>query len=401
MTHQLDNQVAQFIANAYANAPGVRRWLDEAGVDPASVGSVADLGKIPVLTKDRLVELQAADPPLAGFLGVPMRKVRRIFISPGPLYEVFGDEEEWQKTGAALLAQAGFDAESIVLNGLSYHLASGGYLLDSILQTIGATIIPAGVGNAELQVKLLIDLGVTGYAGTPSWLLTILRKADELGVPREAIRIRSALLSAEPLAPADRATLVDDYGMQVINAYATAELGVLAYDTEGSPAMRLVDFPVVQLVDRETGEEVGPGDVGEVVVTNLNPTYPLIRFGTGDLAMNLDPAPGQSVQGERSIRLVGRIGDAVKVRGMFVHPNQLRVVMGQHGVTDYVARIRRPDIRDELTLELVRPAATDDGWLDSLQAAVRQICRVTADHIQFVEAVNEDAGQIIDERTWD
>ena len=288
-----------------------------------------------------------------------------------------------------------------MLNGLSYHLASGGFLLDRILQTIGATIVPAGVGNAELQVKLLVDLGVTGYAGTPSWLLTLLRTAAEQNVPREAIRLQRALLSAEPLAPGDRATLVDEYGMQVLNAYATAELGVLAYDLAGDPAMRLVDFPVIQVVDRDTGEKVGPGDVGEVVVTNLNPTYPLVRFGTGDLAMNLDPAPGASTQGERAIRLVGRIGDAVKVRGMFVHPNQLRVVMGQHGVTDYLARVRRPDIRDELVLELTPPDGADDAWLDALRGAFRQICRVSIDAVVQTDAVGPESGQIVDERVWD
>ena len=180
--------------------------------------------------------------------------------------------------------------------------------------------------------------------------MTLLQKAEEEGVNREAIPLRRALLSAEPLAPSMRPTLVDDYGLTVINAYATGELGLLAYDLDGNPAMRLMETPIIQVVDSDTGLEVAPGDVGEIVVTNLNPTYPLIRFGTGDLAMVFGPAPGEGGQGERSIRLVGRAGEAVKVRGMFVHPNQVRVVMGQLGIERYAATVTRPDVRDELSI---------------------------------------------------
>jgi len=403
MTVDLDARVAAFVPAAYAAAPGVKRWLDQAGIAPEDIRSVADLNSIPVLTKDKLVELQATDPPFGGFLGVPMSHVERIFISPGPLYEVHGNERDWQETGAEMLRQAGFSQESVVLNALNYHLASGGFLLDGILRQLGAAVIPVGVGNADLQIKMMMELKATGYAGTPSWLLTLLRKADEMDAPREQIKLRYALVSAEPLAASDRATLVDEYGISVINAYATAELGMLAYDLEGAPAMRLVESPVVQLVDRDTGEEVGPGDVGEVVVTNLNMTYPLIRLGTGDLAMNIDPAPGESSQGQRSIRLVGRVGDAIKVRGMFVHPNQVRAALGQHGISDFSAVVERPDVRDMLTLQVVAPAelANDDAFVEELRAAFRQICRINLDALEFVESVGDEAGKIVDKRSWD
>lgn len=403
MTIDLDARVAEFAPAAYAAAPGIKRWLDQAGVAPEEIRSVADLNKIPVLTKDKLVELQAADPPLGGFLGVPMSQVARIFISPGPLYEVHGDERDWQETGAEMLRQAGFSADSVVLNALNYHLASGGFLLDGILRQLGAAVIPVGVGNADLQIKMMVDLKATGYAGTPSWLLTLLRKADELSVSREQIGLRYALVSAEPLAASDRDYLAQEYGMKVINAYATAELGMLAYDLEGSPAMRLVESPVVQIVDRDTGREVGPGDVGEVVVTNLNMTYPLIRLGTGDLAMNIDPAPGESSQGERSIRLVGRVGDAIKVRGMFVHPNQVRAALAPLDVSEFTAIVERPDVRDILTLEIVAPAgvANNAAYSEQVRAAFRQICRLKLDELKFVDSVGEGAGKIVDKRSWD
>lgn len=401
MSHALDATVAAFVADAHARAPGVQRWFEQAGLAPADVQSVADLSKVPVLSKDHLVELQATDPPFGGFLAVPMAGVQRIFMSPGPLYEPHGDETAWQDMGAALLRRAGLSQGDIVLNALGYHFAPGGFLLDGIVRALGATVVPVGVGNAELQVKILVDLGVTCYAGTPSWLMTLLQKADELKL-RDAIRLRTAFLSAEPLAPGVRQQLVDRYGMAVVNAYATAELGVLAYDIEGAPTLRLVEHPIVQVVDRDTGQEVGPGDVGEIVVTNLSATYPLIRFGTGDLAMNLDPAPGKSSQGERSIRLVGRIGEAVKVRGMFVHPNQIRVVAGQLGVDACMAIVRRPETRDELTLRIVLPPGASQSELEpALATAFRAICRVALDRLEVVAALDAQPGTIVDERTWE
>lgn len=402
MSASLDAALRTFLATAYAAAPGVTQWFDQAGIAPGDVQSVADLDKIPVLTKDRMVELQAAEPPFGGFLGVPMARVKRVFLSPGPLLEPHGDETVWQEAGADVLRAAGFGPDDVVLNALGYHLSPGGFLLDGVLQAVGATVVPVGVGNAELQLKMMMDLQAAGYAGTPSWLMSLLQKAEEAGIDRGRIPLRRALLSAEPLPPTMRATLADDYGLTVLNAYATGELGVLAYDLTGAPVMQLVDTPIIQIVDRDTGKTVGPGDVGEIVVTNLNPTYPLIRFGTGDLAMNLDPAPGESRQGERSIRLVGRVGDAVKVRGMFVHPNQVRAVMAQVGIDQFCTTVTRPDVRDELAVDIVLPGVADEADVRArLEQAFRDVCRVGIDQLQVVDAVPTDAPVIDDQRTWD
>jgi len=390
-------ELQAFIAHAYGHAAGVRRWLDGAGVDPAAIATVADLARIPVLSKDRMIELQAADPPFGGFLAAPMTAVHRIFQSPGPIYDLQGHERDYWRVGRALFA-AGIRAGDIVLNCLGYHLSPGGFLLDHMLRAAGCTVVPAGIGAAELQVKFLAELGATGYAGLPSWLLTLFQKAQELGVPREAIKLRRALFSGEPLFPHDRARLVNDYGLTVVNAYATAELGVLAYDLDGAPAMRLVDHPIIQIVDRDTGQEVGPGEAGEVVVTNLSALYPLVRFGTGDLAMLFDPAPGASRQGERAIRLVGRVGDAVKVRGMFVHPNQLRAALGQAGVTAFHAVVRRPAARDELTVRVTLLGGDLTAVQEPMQRAVREICRVSVDRFEVADDLGDQAGKITDER---
>jgi phenylacetate-CoA ligase len=272
---------------------------------------------------------------------------------------------------------------------------------------MGATIIPAGVGNAELQVKMMLDLKVSGYVGTPSWLMALIQKAEESGLDfRKAFALKKTLLSAEPLPPALRQTLVEKYGLQIANAYGTAELGFLAYNLEGGLAMRLLETSIVQVVNPESGESVGAGETGEVVVTTFNETYPLIRLGTGDLAMNVDPAPGQSRQGERAIILVGRVGDAVKVRGMFLHPNQLRfAVGGVAGAAKFQAVVTRPENRDDFALRIVLSDESADrqALTETLSQAIQSTCRVKVDRVEFVSAqeVGDNAGVILDQRTWE
>ncbi len=403
MSTDLDRRVATFVAEAYERSVGVRRWFDQAGITPADIQGVADLEKIPVLSKDKMIELQAADPPFGGFLTVPLTEVSHVFFSPGPLYEPAADESSLMETAAPLFREAGFGPESVVLNALSYHLVPAGLMVDRVLQHVGATVIPVGVGNADLQVKMMVDFGVTGYVGTPSWLMSLLKKAEEMGVPREAIRLKHALVTAEPLPASLRVRLVNEYGIQVTNAYATAELGFLAYDREGQMAMRLLEGPIIQVVDRDTGKTVAPGDAGEVVVTLFNPTYPLIRFGTGDLAVNVDPAPGKSRQSERAIILVGRVGDAVKVRGMFVHPNQIAFALSRFPVAAHQAVVRRPELRDEWVLRIVLAEDVEDReqLAEAIKATIREVCRVRLDGLEFVDNLPGDAPAIVDERTWD
>ena len=395
----------QFIQYAYANAPAVKAILDGANLSPDDIQAVADLDRIPVTSKDRLVELQQADPPFGGFLAVPFEEIQHVFYSPGPLYEPHAGESAVTDTVREMLAIAGFEAGEVVINTFGYHLIPTGLAIDQALRDIGAKVIPAGVGNADLQIKMMRDLGVTGYVGTPSWLMALIQKAEEMGLDFGQLSLRKALVSAEPLPPDLRQTFVEKYGLRVTNAYGTAELGFLAYDTEGSLPMRLLETSIIQVANPETGEPVTSGAVGEVVVTTFNETYPLIRLGTGDLAMNVDPAPGQSRQSERSIILVGRLGDAVKVRGMFVHPNQLRFALGRiPGVAGFQALITRPENRDQFTLRvaLVEEAADRETLVAALSTAIQSACRVKVDQFEFVSADDFDEGAqiILDERNW-
>ena len=407
MTTSLEEKLRGIIQHAYDNAQAVKAIFDQADLTPDDVQALVDLEKIPVTSKDRLVELQQAKPPFGGFLAVSVEKLQHVFFSPGPLYEPHAGESAVMDTIREMFGVVGFGSGDVVINAFGYHLIPTGLAVDQVLTEMGATVIPAGVGNADLQIKMMLDLRATGYIGTPSWLMALIQKAEEMGMDfAKAFSLKKALVSAEPLPPQMRQAFVEKYGLEVTNAYGTAELGFLAYNTEGGLAMSLLESSIVQVVNPETGASVDTGESGEVVVTTFNETYPLIRLGTGDLAMNVDPAPGKSRQGERSIILVGRVGDAVKVRGMFVHPNQLSFAVGQvPGVKGFQAVVTRPENRDEFALHVVleNESADKETLTEALSQAVQSACRVKLDQVAFVSAeeIGEKAGILLDKRTWE
>jgi phenylacetate-CoA ligase len=403
----IDERVRETIQFAYANAPAVKTRFDQAGLKPEDIQGVADLARIPLQTKDEMVALQQADPPFGGSLAVPLSEVSHIFFSPGPLFEPgpAADDPIWDMTEATL-ARSGFEANDIILNSLSYHLVPAGYHFDVAFTRLGGTVIPAGVGNSDLQLQMMRDLGATGYVGTPSFLMSLIQKAEEKGHEfKRDYKLRKAITTAEPLPPALRQTLVDTYGLQLTNAYATAEFGILATNSSPGMAMQLLSEPVVQVVNPDSGQSVGAGETGEVVVTNFSRIYPLIRFGTGDMAMNIDPRPGESEQEERSVILVGRRGEAVKVRGMFLHPNQLRFAIGQvPGVLALQAVISRPELRDSFDLRVVVEEDADETeTAERLKQAITGLCRVRVDSVEFVppQTITPDSPTVVDERTWD
>ncbi len=399
----LDAQLARHVQHAYAHAPGIKKIFDAAGVKPAQIKRVADLERVPVTSKDQLAELQKQNPPFGGFLAVDAQKLKHIFLSPGPLYEPHGAEKALATVFTNVFRVAGFKRGDVVLNTLSYHLVPAGLLLDHALQSVGATVVPSGVGNTELQVKLMLDLRVNGYAGTPSFLMTLIKKAEEMGLDfKKNFTLSHTLFSAEPYFPSLRAQLEGAYGLKTMNVYATAELGALAYDTPDKSALQLVDGAVIELVDRDTGKRVGARAPGEVVVTTFNETYPLIRLGTGDMAVYTDDSL-------KNILLVGRAGEAVKVRGMFVHPNQLKLAASKFPA---IARVQgvvtRPDkLRDDFALkvELADESAPADRekLRAEYSAAVQGVCRVSVDRVEFIAkgSLPENARGMVDERKWE
>jgi len=404
---EISERLKHIIRHAYDNAPAVKEIMDGAGVSPDDIQTVADLDEIPVTSKERLVELQAANPPFGGFLAVPPASLKRVYVSPGPLYDPQGTEEVATRAAAEAFTPTGLGPGDIVLNAISYHMVPAGLLLDEVLQAMGATIVPTGIGNTQLQVKIMHNLQVTGYVGTPSFLAALIDEAEKMGYDFKAdFALRSALVTAEPLPPSLRQRFEEQYDINVVSAYGTADLGLLGYECEQKAGFHIPEDVIVQVVDPETGKSLGPGAVGEVVATTFNETYPLIRFGTGDLSFYTDQPCACDRTSQRLVALVGRVGEAVKVRGMFVHPNQVRFAIGQFpAIARVQAVVTRPADWDELTLRVV---LADEGadrqqLTGALGEAIRVACRVRADRIEFVtaDAVAEDASLILDERTWE
>jgi phenylacetate-CoA ligase len=398
---ELDEKLRQMVQSAYANAPAVKARFDEAGINPHDIQTVADLVQIPIMPKDQIIQLQQSDPPFGGMLGVSPDQVTHIFFSPGPIYEpALEPDDSSLDMAVECLRRSGFQPGQRVLNSFSYHLVPAGLTLDMALTRLGCIVVPGGVGNSDLQLKMVEDLHLVGYVGTPSFLLHLLEKADEIG---KQLTLTHALVSAEPLLPPMRAAIAA-HGVAIGNAYATADFGMLALNLGQGLAMQLLPQPIVEVLDPDTGQPVGPGEPGEVVATNFSKIYPLIRIGTGDMAVNVDPKPGESTQAERSIILVGRSGEAAKVRGMFVHPNQLRFAARQvAGVKAVQGAVSQPDNRDNFVVRAEIEAGADTTAVSQqLKEAIQGVCRVRVDAVEPVPAgtITDETPGMVDERLW-
>jgi phenylacetate-CoA ligase len=364
---------ASFLSRAMDQAPGLKRHL--AATDPAAVTSRAALAGLPVLRKPALMAMQQADPPFGGFVPAGVVAGARVFMSPGPVWEPQGlGQDPWN--AARALHAAGFKKGEVVVNCFGYQLAPGGFILDEGLRALGCTVFPAGPGNTETQIAAIAALKPAGYVGTPDFLKVILDKAAEAGA--DASSITKALVSGGALF----ASLRDEYrarGIAVLQAYATADIGVIAYESavEGTPCEGLIvnEDILVEIVRPGTSEPVRDGEVGEVVVTTLNPAYPLVRFGTGDLSAVL---AGASPCGRTNIRLKGWMGRAdqrTKVKGMFVDPAQIAaIVKAVPGIAKARLVIARDGEQDAMILE-VEPGeggAIDEARLvEALKAETR------------------------------
>jgi len=346
------------IAGAIVAAPGVAAHL--AGVDPKSVTDRAALARLPVLRKSDLAGAQATNPPFGGFAAGVATGFDHVFQSPGPIYEPGSRARDWWRLGRFLHA-CGIGPSDLVHNCFAYHLTPAGLMFESAAAAVGATVLPAGTGQTELQVQAARDVGSTAYAGTPDYLKVILDAADAAGV---TLAIRRAAVSGGALFPALRQAYADR-GIDCLQCYATADLGLIAYESAGGEGMIVDEGVVVEIVRPGTGEPVPDGEVGEVVVTTLNPDYPLIRFATGDLSAVL---PGESPCGRTNMRIrgwMGRADQTTKIKGMFVRPEQVAALIARH-----------PEVRR------ARVVASRDGEADAMTV--------------LVEAEDADAGRIGD-----
>lgn len=398
MSH-FDQRVKDLVVHAYDKAPSIKKLLDDANVAPDDIQSAADLAKIPVLSKDELVEIHRANPPFGGFLTIDPNDLPRIYISPGPIFDPQPPPEDPEATLAAF-RYVGFGHEDRVLNTFAYHLTPAGMLLDEGLRACGATVLPTGPGNTELQIMMATSLGATGFVGQPSYLMTLLDKVESMGMNADSFPIKKALFSAEPYTPNQRQRFEDEWGMKTTSAYGTADLGFIGYTKDGVEGFVLNDTVLLQICDPKTGELLPDGEIGEIVATTFNKAYPLIRFGTGDLGAispNLIDDKHQHLLG-----LFGRSGDAIKVRGMFLHPNQLMAAKTAFPQIEKLqAIITRPENKDVVTIRIqLKEEASADGLAEKLIQLAQNAARLRIDEVIFVDEIDSKERTIKDERDW-
>jgi phenylacetate-coenzyme A ligase PaaK-like adenylate-forming protein len=384
------------IAHAKARAPGFARILAE--VDPAQVSSRAALARLPVTRKSDLGELQKAIPPLGGLNATPRDKLGKLFVSPGPIYEPEGLGKDWWRTARGLHA-GGFRAGDLVMNTFAYHFTPAGSMLESGALALGCTVVPTGIGQTEMQVAAIRDLGINAFIGTPSFLKLIADKAGELKLDVSALK--KAMVGAEYLPPALRISM-GERGIRVMQLYATADLGHLAYETtmpDGTltEGMILDEGLILEIVRPGTGDPVPQGEVGEVVITTFNRDYPLVRFGTGDLSAVLS---GPSPCGRSNTRIkgwMGRADQSTKVRAMFVTAKQVSEILRRHPDVLRARLVVEGEVgQDRMTLKCEakeRPA----GLAEAIIASIRDVTKLRGE-VEFVAPGSlPNDGKVIDD----
>ncbi len=388
------NLLPDLIRNAIAAAPG---WADHLkGIDPATATSRAALGLLPVLRKSGLHALQARRPPFGGFATTPVGEVARVFMSPGPIFEPEGRGEDWWRAARALFA-AGVRKGDIVHNTFAYHLTPGGWLVDSGARALGCAVVAAGPGNTEQQIEAIQALKPNVYVGVPDYLKILLDKARDTG--KDATSFKKALVGGAALFPSLRAEY-KQRGVATFQMYATADLGIIAYESPALDSMIVDEGVIVEIVRPGTGDPVPPGEVGEVVVTSFNRDYPMIRFATGDLSAVL---PGISPCGRTNMRIKGWLGRAdqtTKVKGLFVHPEQVAEVAKRHaGVGRVRLVVGRAGEQDVMTL---RAEAAEDAGLKAKLAETLQAVTKLKGEVEIVApgSLPNDGKVIADERTY-
>ncbi len=397
-----DKRLAEMVRTGFERSPKLRSVLQDRGLKPVDIQTVQDLEKLPIVSREQIVGIEAQNPPYGG-LADPDAHIERIFISPGPVYEphLGSDDPLWARAYKA----AGFTKGDTVLNAFSYHMVAAGLTFHGGLNMVGATVVPSGTSTSQQQVQLIKDLNITGYTGTPSFLMSIIDKAREMGFDfSKDFKVKRASFAAEPLQPSLRQRFETEFGIDTFQMYGATEVGDVAYECPAKKGWHLCEEVIVEIVDPATGMHVNPGELGEVVVTRLNHIFFLLRFGTGDLSSIIEePCPC----GRTSLRLAGiagRVGDAVKVRGMFVAPSQVkRVCAGFEGIGVQLV-ITRSGHRDILTARLDNRGVDIDRPALQLQfeKVFQEICTVKVDAVEFLEprSLKDDAKLLVDERTW-
>ena len=388
-------QLREQLRYAKANIPAYADLLY--AVDPEEIKDRSLLARLPVTRKSEMGKAQAKAPPLGGYTDLKGRRLPRVFASPGAIFEPQADSENFWRLARALHA-AGCREGDLVYNTFSYHFTPAGFMLESGAHALGCTVFPAGVGQTELQVQAMAHLRPHFYVGTPSFLKILLDKAKEMKADVSSLKL--GLVSGEALPGPLRAELSDS-GVDVLQGYATADVGLIGYESQSREGLLLDEEILLEIVRPGSGDPVDPGEVGEVLVTPLKPGYPLIRFATGDLSAAME---GVSPCGRTSPRIKGWMGRAdqtTKVRGMFVHPSQVAAVVARHDELRRarleISRVENTDLM-KMLCEVTAASGLADDFTQVVAESIREICNLRGE-VELVEAGQlPNDGKVIDDR---
>lgn len=393
-------RLAAQVAHAKANAPAYTKLL--AHVDPQSVVTRVALAALPVTRKSELLDLQKAARPFGGFAatgwGAHPNRAQRVFASPGPLYEPETVRPDYWRLARALVA-AGFEPGNLLHNTFAYHFTPAGSMVETAALALGCTVFPAGTGQTEMQVQAIAELRPDGYVGTPSFLKIILDKADEIGA--DVSSLKKALVSGEAFPPSLRDALAAR-GIGGYQVYASADLGCIAYESAARSGLIVDEGVLVEIVRPGTGDPVAVGEVGEVVVTTLNPDYPLLRFGTGDLSAVLPESLQQSSAcGRTNMRLKGWLGRAdqtTKVKGMFVHPSQVADILRRHpALLKARLTVDNPGGNDRMTLQCETRDDASGELVAAVSASIREVTKLRGEVALCAAGTLPNDGKVIDD----
>lgn len=390
------------IANAMAHAPAMAERLR--GVDPASITSTAALARLPVLRKSELLDRQTtalSGDPFGGFSAVgwgtarpASRRALRVFASPGPIHEPESSRPDYWRMARALHA-AGFRAGDLVHNCFSYHFTPAGAMMDGSAHALGCTVFPAGTGQTDLQLQAMQALAPDAYAGTPSFLRVLLEKADAEGIALPSLA--KAALSGEAV-PAALRDWLSARGIAAYQSYGTADLGLVAYETRSREGLVIDEGVIVEIVRPGTGDPVADGEVGELVVTTLNPDYPLIRFATGDLSAVLAGTCPTGRTNQRIRGWLGRADQSTKVRGMFVHPSQVAEIARRHAPLGRIRLVVEGEMADDRMTLHVEAEGAPEGLVERIAQSIRDITKLRGEVALVPPGSLPNDGKVIDDR---
>jgi phenylacetate-CoA ligase len=386
------------VAHAKAHAPAFAELLKD--VDAASVQSRAALARLPVIRKTELLERQKASRAAGGnaFGGFSTlgfgQGMTRVFASPGTIYEPEGTRTDYWRMARTMFA-AGFRPGELIHNCFSYHFTPAGSMMETGAHALGCTVFPGGIGQTEQQVTAMAELQPAGYIGTPSFLKIILEKAAEMGVPLPSVR--KALVSGEAFPPSLRDWMTA-HGVHAYQCYATADVGLIAYETASREGLVLDEGVIVEIVRPGTGDPVPEGEVGELVITTLNPDYPLIRFGTGDLSAILPGTCPTGRTGQRIKGWMGRADQTTKIRGMFVHPGQVAEIVKRFPEVSKARLVVTGEMaNDQMALHVETARLSDDALKARVAEAVRDVTKLRGDVLLVAQGSLANDGKVIED----